>query len=299
MPLKTISKNFNKNISTIGSKLPHGIGSKTIKTEEKAFLEIDKSKERITEIKDKALSYANLTDSTGPKQVNQSDTITTAINNTNELIPKDSNQSKYLSIPLEKIALNKTRFYYGFTVGLAFNQVKNQHLTNPGWNAGIVVGLQLNNHFAIETGLQFSQKKYYSTGIYFHPKSGTMPSNMVIKYLYGKSNLIEIPVNIKYNFQASKDGFYLITGLSSYLMTTEINRYMADINGEQKEINSTYNSMHNYLSSMLNFGIGYQFHLTRKTNAQLEPYLQIPVRGMGIGSLQVKTMGLHFIIRKQ
>ena len=197
-----------------------------------------------------------------------------------------------------KVALNrqsKSRVYFSISAGLEYNQVKNQGLTKPGWNAGLLAGVQLNNKISIETGLQLSQKKYFSSGLYFKPKSGSMPSDMVVNSLTGNSVLIELPVNLKYNLQKGNNTFYLVTGISSFLMTTESNHYFALISGAQTEMDSKYQQMHNYFASMINVAAGYQFALNKKNNLRVEPYLQIPIRGIGIGSMPVMATGLHFV----
>ena len=110
------------------------------------------------------------------------------------------------------------KFYYSLGMGLEYGQVKNQGFTKPGWNIGLFAGLQFNKRISIETGLQLSQKKYFTSALYFKPKSGSMPSDMVVNSLNGESSLIEVPLNLKYNIQKRNNTLYFLTGLSSYLI---------------------------------------------------------------------------------
>ncbi len=191
---------------------------------------------------------------------------------------------------------NKYTLYYGIAAGAEYNEVKNQSMTKAGLNAGLVLGLQIHSTTSIETGVQLSQKKYYSDGKYFKPKAGTMPANMLVNSLQSTSTIIEIPVSVKYNFSKKKNTFYSKVGVSTYILTKESNKYQAVINGQQQEINSTYNNNHSYFASDLRISAGYQHAVGKKINIRLEPYVQIPLKGIGVGNMPVTTAGLQLIL---
>ena len=192
----------------------------------------------------------------------------------------------------------KPAIYFGISVGAALNQVKGQHSTKPGLTAGLILGLQVNKKLSVETGVQLTQKKYYTEGKYFTPKAGSMPADMKIMSLNGTSNLIEIPVSVKYNFSKKKNGFYGKAGISTYVMTKESNEYKAVVSGQQQDVNSTYNNTRCYPAAQLNIGAGYRQVLAKKTNIHIEPYIQIPLQGTGIGSLPVTSTGVHLVLTR-
>ena len=198
----------------------------------------------------------------------------------------------------DKKNTNKPTFYYGITAGVEFNQVKNQNMTKAGLNGGILLGVQTNKKLSLETGVQLSQKKYYSEGKYFKPKTGTMPANMIISSLEGTSTLIEIPVSVKYNFSKKKNTLYGKAGVSSYIITKESNKYQAVVSGQQQEINSTYKNTHSYLASEIRISAGYQHTLRKKINIRIEPYIQIPLKGIGIGALPVTSTGIQLVLSR-
>jgi hypothetical protein len=171
-------------------------------------------------------------------------------------------------------------------------------MTKAGLNGGIILGLQINKKLSAETGVQLSQKKYYSEGKYFKPKTGTMPTNMIITSLVGTSNLIEIPVSVKYNFSKKKNSLYGKVGVSSYIITKESNKYQAVVSGQQQEINSTYKNTHSYLASEIRVSAGYQHALVNKLNIRIEPYIQIPLKGIGIGALPVTSTGIQLVLTR-
>jgi hypothetical protein len=197
---------------------------------------------------------------------------------------------------------NKRRYkpslYYGIAAGVEFNEVKNQPMTKAGLNGGVIVGLQINTKTAIETGVQVSQKKYYSDGKYFKPKAGSMPSNMLVKSLQSTSTIIEIPVSVKYNFSKKKNTLYGKAGVSSYIMTKETNKYQAVVSGQQQEINSTYKNNHSYFASDLRISAGYQHAVGKKLNIRIEPFIQIPLKGIGVGNMPVTSTGLQLVLTR-
>jgi hypothetical protein len=198
----------------------------------------------------------------------------------------------------DKKKKDKPSFYFGLTGGAELSQVKGQGMTSPGLNGGLVAGLQLSKQLAVETGIQFSQKKYYSQGKHFNPKASDMPSNMTVNSLDGSCILIEIPLTVKYNFSKKKNGFYTAAGVSSYIMTKEKNNYQATVSGQSQQIKSTYSNTKAYLSTDLNFSAGYQQSLGKRLNIRVEPYLQIPLKGIGIGSMPVMSTGVHLVLTR-
>jgi hypothetical protein len=200
--------------------------------------------------------------------------------------------------PSPKKNKNKPVFYYGIAAGVDLNKVKTQDMTKPGFNGGLVLGLQINKKIAVETGVQLSQKKYYSDGKYFNPKAGAMPANMTVNSLQSTSTLIEIPVSVKYNFSKKKNTLYGKAGVSSYIMTKESNQYQAVVSGQQQEVNSTYKTNQGYLASDVRISAGYQHSVNKKINMRIEPYIQIPLKGIGVGSLPVTTTGLQIVLTR-
>lgn len=197
-----------------------------------------------------------------------------------------------------KKKINKPSFYYGISGGVELNQVKGQGMTKPGLNGGLLLGLQVTKKLAVEAGVQLSQKKYYSSGEHFHAKDGDMPGNMKVMSLNGTSTLVEIPVGIKYNLSKKANGIYGKAGVSTYLMTKERNAYKAMVSGQPQNVNKIYSTTRSYAAAELDLSAGYQHRLSKKLNIRVEPYIQIPLKGIGIGSLPVMSTGVHLVLTR-
>jgi hypothetical protein len=191
-----------------------------------------------------------------------------------------------------------SKIYWGIVFGPGINRVKNQKLLKPGFDIGIMAGISiLKGRAFVEAGLLYTEKYYFSDGKYFNmdKAGGSMPQGMDVMSLEGSSRFFELPVKFKYNvFQKNRSGVFLSTGISSYLMTREENDYLAMMNGSEQNMSGSYNNNRRYMAVMANFGAEYNYKIGKHTRLRIEPYLQIPLKGIGIGSMPVMTTGLHF-----
>jgi hypothetical protein len=192
---------------------------------------------------------------------------------------------------------SSSKIYWGIVFGPGINRVKNQKLQKPGFDIGIIAGISiLKGKAAIETGLLYTQKYYFSDGKYFDmDKAGSsMPLGMDVMSVEGSSELFEVPVKFKYSvYQKNKSGIMLSTGFSSYLMTKEENDYQAMMNGSEQSMVGSYKNNKRYIAVAANISAEYNYKIGKHTRLRIEPYIQIPLKGIGIGSMPVMTTGLH------
>ena len=187
-----------------------------------------------------------------------------------------------------------TGFYYGALVGMGLNAVKEQSFNKAGFNAGGVAGYRFNRNFSLETGLLFAKKYYWTDGKYFSTAQmgSTMPAETEITEVHGSSRIIEVPLHLLYDFLIKPNKrLYIVAGLSSYSIIEENNDYATLHNGIKGIMHGSYKNDRRYFAATADLGIGYQRDFV-KSHLRFEPYIQLPVQGVGIGSLHVKTAGL-------
>lgn len=190
---------------------------------------------------------------------------------------------------------NKTGFYFGLSSGPQISQVKNQSINKIGFDVGVVAGYMINSKASIESGIFFSKKHYYSDGKYFSMEkiAGTMPPNMDMISINGSCTIFEIPLKLKYDFlQKNKHIIFGTAGISSYILTKESNDYIALISGSQQHLKGNFQHTTKYVSAAFNLSAGYE-HRVKQNKIRLEPYIQIPLKGIGEGSMPVLSAGLH------
>jgi hypothetical protein len=209
-------------------------------------------------------------------------------------------------LPETDLNKKKTFLYLGLIAGPQFNQVNDQGLSHTGWSLGLLAGWQISQKLSLESGVNFTLKQYNTRGEYFNMQevSGSMPTGMEIVSLNGKSYVTEIPLMIKYDVLTSGNSRIFVSGgISSYILTKETNQYNAMLNGSPEKMTGNYTKTSSYYTASANFSAGYENQIGHGIRMRIVPYVQIPMAGVGVGSLHILSAGLNLgitvpVIRK-
>ena len=60
----------------------------------------------------------------------------------------------------------------------------------------------------------------------------------------------------------------------------------------------SYKNVTKYFAATVDISAGYENKIGKFTSMRIEPYLQIPLKGIGVGSMPVMSAGLHVSIIK-
>jgi hypothetical protein len=191
--------------------------------------------------------------------------------------------------------------YFGFIAGPDLSKVHSGPF-NFGFDVGLLFGYKINPKVSFETGLIKGRKNYTSDGTSFNMGkiSQSMPAGMTINDLASRSNLIEIPLKVKYGFATKKNFRLFVTGgLSSYIMTKEKNIYNASINGNAEKLKGVYYKNNYRFPADATISAGYEHGISRYLDFRIETFLKIPVQGIGVGSLPLTSTGLQVGITRR
>jgi hypothetical protein len=194
------------------------------------------------------------------------------------------------------------RFYAGLMGGIDATTIKFQKIENAGYDLGVLLGYKFNKKWSIETGLFRDKKFYYSEGEYFNTSKIYMPPNSEISSVEGNCIMWEIPVSVRYNFKASdKHTWFATGGVSSYFMKKENYSYdyYYPTTGQSSYYDHSYESSSKHLFAVIQISGGYTHRLGKAVDLRIEPYVKIPVRGVGIGSMPFQSAGVHIGITKE
>lgn len=247
----------------------------------------------LTEI-DKNLNYSN-TENTVVLSALPNDSVKNQlVENKDSLGKNPSSTEKKKASPTSKPE-KRNRFYAGVMFGPDFSKVKSSPFKNPGFSIGILAGYNLSKTVFLETGF-FIDKKYYSSdGKMFDMKNVSMPDNMTINDLESQSKILEIPLNIGYRFyQKRNTRFFVAGGFSTYLMTEEKNNYNVTMNGSPEKMDGFYTKNNLAIPAVINLSAGWEQKISRVLKIRIEPYLKLPVQGIGVGKLPVTSAGIQF-----
>ncbi len=221
------------------------------------------------------------------------------VNADEKLATLNFDSSSHQSKKPSAIKNTQSGLYAGLIAGADASTIKLQSFKSGGYTFGLLAGYHFTKHFSIETGLLWDRKKYYTDGKYFNKSRTTIPDFVTILNMNGSCNMFEIPLNARYNFvQNKKGGFFVAAGLSSYIMKNEKYNYSAEAYGQNYDANKSYNNSTKNWFSIIDVNAGYERSIKNIGNFRIEPYIKLPLKGIGIGSLPVLSTGLNIGITR-
>lgn len=166
---------------------------------------------------------------------------------------------------------------------------------NPGkWEFQYGAGLSyaLSKRISIRAGF-FTASKIYTADPEDYQSSYQIPN---LQKIEANCKVYEIPLNIIYNFHTTKNhNWFVAGGLSSYLMKKETYDYhYKNAWGQMQVYSHSYKNENKHLFSVINLSGGYQYHFTDRIFLLAEPYVRIPVRGIGNGKVKLNSGGVLF-----
>jgi hypothetical protein len=147
------------------------------------------------------------------------------------------------------------------------------------------------------------RKIFSAYGQDFHAPAGFYAANGMQGDIYlvkGAFEMLEIPLNLRYDFTFTGSTMFFVSGgLSSYLLASQNNNYYYHTiwNPRSSECMPVSSPGKSYLFSALNLQVGVETGLSNSLSLLIAPYMKIPVRGVGIGQMQLSTVGINFALR--
>jgi hypothetical protein len=208
---------------------------------------------------------------------------------------KDSTKPK-------QAAAKTKKFYAGLLAAPDLSTVKMQSVKGVGTTFGLLLGYSFNDRWSIETGVYVDRKKYYTGGEYFSTKEIRLPSTVDLLNVNGTCYMWEIPLSIRYNFNpGSKTSWFATAGFSTYLMTKENYTYGWKWYGSSyvRDSNWNFKNPSQYPFSIINLSAGFEQRLGKVGSLRIEPYLRIPMTGLGTGKLPIMSGGVNIGITRR
>jgi hypothetical protein len=165
--------------------------------------------------------------------------------------------------------------------------------------AGGGLGYTFHDRLTLRTGF-YSGRKVYSAGPdQYHPPKAAWTNYVDLKKIDADCRVYEIPLLVSYNFShSSKQSWLATVGLSSYLMKRETYNYLYKDQWGQYQYSSgwTIYDANKHYFSVLTLAAGYQRNLNNTFFIAAEPYLKVPVHGVGYGKVHLNSAGIQFTL---
>lgn len=184
----------------------------------------------------------------------------------------------------------------GVILSLAFapslNGVTQLGNAKAGSDVGIIMSFGLTKRWKASTGALISRKRYETDFSHYN-----LPDQIRFHYdpqrVYADCRILDIPLNFSYSLTATETSSLSIGGgLSSYLMLREDYRYTYARPNSVDPASVRFSNENRHWLSVANLNISYERKLSVRTGISIEPFIKIPVTGVGFAKIDLRSAGM-------
>ena len=150
----------------------------------------------------------------------------------------------------------------------------------------------LSKRFSIRTGFYITNKVYTAPGKDYKLTYNNYPT-YTLTSVNAECKIFEVPLIVNYNFiQRKKGNLFGVVGISSILMNREEYHYhYTDSWGRYQYGAKTYEKENNHYFSVVTLAAGYERKLNNILSISAEPYVKLPLSGIGAGKIKLNSTG--------
>lgn len=183
-------------------------------------------------------------------------------------------------------------FYAGILYARDESSIGFESNRGQGYSWQLLAGYRFAKRWSIESGIHIEKKEYYTTGNHTN-KAFLNPIGNVL-WIESESRLLEIPLTVKYDALLKKrHNLFVSAGLSSYIINREDFEYEEEVYGVIQKSNVAFTKTTSNLFSTVNLSLGYQYRLGKIGSIRIEPYLNLPISGIGKGESPIISKGIY------
>jgi hypothetical protein len=190
-------------------------------------------------------------------------------------------------------------FFFSFSAGPDISSVGFDHPGKVELLAGAGLGYTFKNRWTIRTGFYTARKIYTASKYDYKPSGGAINPNYLDE-IDADCKVYEIPLNLSYNFSKStKHSLFATAGLSSFIMKKEEYKYLYTYPGNPPTTythTKTLNNENKHYFSVLTLSGGYQRKINKTFSIAAEPYIKLPLAGIGFGNVKLNSAGILFSV---
>ncbi|MBC6610325.1 hypothetical protein H8B15_05305 [Hymenobacter sp. BT507] len=200
----------------------------------------------------------------------------------------------------EKLGKPAYRFGVGLVYAPEVSTVRFAQATRPGSNVGVLLEYRATARWRITTGLIRSVKLYEARGSDYHAPAGFWTTRYDIDEVYANCRILDIPVNMRFDaLVRPRYAVFTSAGLSTLFMRRETYDYDYYLQGQSVSREWTLKNGSNHPFSVLNLSAGYERTLGGRWSGQAEPFVKLPLGGVGFGKVKLSSAGVFFSLKYQ
>lgn len=231
-----------------------------------------------------------------PVAVVKQDSILTATTKTSTNKEEEITPAKKITTPKNK---KQHAFFFTISTGPDVSFSGSDKLGTTKLLAGAGLGFTFKDRLTVKTGFYTGRKIYSASPGEYHPPANFWTYYPYLQKVDADCKVFEIPVSLSYNFGTSaKQNWFASTGLSSYLMKKEVYNYYYKQTAAGQTMNRkwTVDNENKHYFSVLTLSGGYQRNIGKNIFVSAEPYIKLPLSGVGYGKVKLNSGGILFSI---
>jgi hypothetical protein len=187
------------------------------------------------------------------------------------------------------------RFFVGLVAAPDVSTVRFADVKGARLNVGLTMEYRLGQRWRVSTGVQRATKDYYARRQDYDWTNYPRAQTRDFSWVEGTCTVLDVPLNLRYDAVVQAHARWFGTaGLSSFFMQRENYRYDYLEGGAYKtwDMPGLVNA-NRHLFSILNLSMGYEYSLGTHWRLQGEPYVKVPLGGVGAGKVKLLSAGVY------
>lgn len=208
------------------------------------------------------------------------------------LPPADSTKE-----PKQVAARPPYRVVLGLLGAPSVSAVRTAQSAQIGADYGLTLEYVLTPRLRVRAGLISSQKRYRAASAdYESPAAWKWPMGDYM--LDANCRITEIPLDLRFDvLRRPTYALFTSVGINSLLMRNERYSYDWTMNGQTFTKTAQVVNGSNHFLSVLNLSVGVERPIGGRWSAQVEPFWQLPLGGVGAGKVRLSSAGASFSLK--
>lgn len=190
------------------------------------------------------------------------------------------------------------RWSFGVLVSFDMSATGLDGFTKPGIMLGLQAEYNISRKWSIQSGVSYSVKNYSALGSEYNTSAwpGGRSDNLLTAA--ARCFIIDIPINIRRYFEGKNGNRWFVnTGVSTYLMLREDYDYAYATQNPNWALTGQVKGDNNHLFGIANLSFGYETNLNKKFRLAVEPFMKLPLTGIGQGEVKFLSFGTNLIFK--
>ncbi len=193
----------------------------------------------------------------------------------------------------------KNRWAFAAVTGLDYTNIHGRTSSRLGFKFGLQASFNITKRLSVNTGFLLTKNFYKADSSSFHPPKHYFTYYVDrLNWIDGSCYMWDIPINIRYDVIVTPTSrWYVNAGMTSYIMRKQKYTYDYVYNSVASTKLWESGSTQNEWFKIVNLGIGWEKQLSKKWSLQAEPFIKLPLTGVGFGKMDMNTSGILLSFR--